>query len=131
MKKAYVEFIAALILNTPISATTAQSYEPCEKYEYAELKALTQKQLQAEYCKVARHTNDIYKAIGYASADHKNTDALIRERNNCWQAAEKMGRQPLFKTVKKDCPDLAQVAPLDAALEKARENLEKARARNR
>jgi hypothetical protein len=123
MRRASICRAGVLILSIFLSAAEAQNYEPCEKYEYAELKSLTQKQLQEEYCSVEHRTNDIYRVIGYATVDGGDTDRAVRDRNDCWQAAEKINRQPRAKNLTKDCPGLVRLDPLGAALERSRAKL--------
>ena len=123
MKKLTVARTLTLIFFANVNMTAAQGYIQCEQYEFAELKNLTQKQLQTEFCKVETRTNDIYRAIGYASVDGIPTSQLIRDRNNCWQQGEKIGRQPRFKNVSTDCAGLVRVTPIDAALERSKQKI--------
>src|SRR4051812_27118658 len=113
MKIALRSYIGVLTLAASLS-TAAYAYEACEKYEFAELKSMSQKQLQAEFCKVAERTNDIYKVIG--SAPHDEAGRIMRDRNDCWDMTAKISRQPRFKPVK--CPGFVPVDPLEAALQK-------------
>jgi hypothetical protein len=89
---------------------------------------MSAKQLEVEYCKSEQRVNEMQEFIGVnVMKDDSITDQAVRDRDDCWDAIDKMQRQPRFKQVKTACPGVKRVDPLNAALEQSKRDLEQAR----
>jgi len=119
-------FLAAAVIVCSASFP-ANAYQRCEKYEYAELKAMSAKQLEGEFCKSDERVNEMYQTIGTSLSGDPIGAQAIRDRDDCWDAMDKMTRQARFKQVKANCPNVKRVDPLQAAAEKAEADAEQAR----
>ena len=111
----------------------ASAYQKCERYEYGELKSMPSKQFSTEFCKTYQRLQDIYQTVGETALDNDTrvNDQAIRDRDVCDDILDKFHRQAAAKKVKLSCPNVKQVDPLKAALEKANKDLEKAQQRSK
>ena len=107
------------------------AYQKCEKYEYAELKAMSTKQLIEEYCKSWDRSRSAQREnIEHLFDDDERVGTrAMHDRDDCWDMMDKINRQPRFKNVKHPCPQLEgkDIDPLDSLTKKAKSDLEKAR----